>query len=339
MSRLVLVTGCTGNMGSYLTEALLAHGDKVIGLVRRSSNPNYSRISSIIGHKNFSIVTGDICDANCMTNLISRYKFDLIHNTAAQSHVAESFIQPSYTWEATGQSVLYMLEAIRNFSPHTRFITNSSSEMFGKNFSEDANGKYQDEKTELDSRSPYAIAKIAAHKAVGLYRDSYGLWAAGMITFNMESPRRTNTFVTKKITEYVAELCYAIKNNKTIEKLKLGNIYSYRDWSYVPEVVDAYIKLGKLDKPIDLVVCSGETHSVEDFLVEAFSLVGLDWNNHVKIDESLKRPQEVDFLNGRYAKAKEILGWEPKVKFKELVKIMVDADLNRLGLASTRSER
>ena len=327
MSRLVLVTGCTGNMGSYLTEALLDRGDKVVGLIRRTSNADYSRISSIIGHKNFSVVSGDICDANCMTNLISRYKFDLIHNTAAQSHVAESFIQPSYTWEATGQSVLYMLEAIRNFSPHTRFITNSSSEMFGKNYSEDELGKFQDEKTELDSRSPYAIAKIAAHKAVGLYRDSYNLWAAGMITFNMESPRRTNTFVTRKITQYIGKLHNAIKNNKSIEKLKLGNIYSYRDWSYVPEIVEAYIKLSLLNKPVDLVVCSGETHSVAEFLEESFSLLELDWHDYVDIDESLKRPQEVDFLQGRATRAKEILGWEPQVKFKELVKIMVENDI------------
>lgn len=358
-----MVSGITGQMGSALAERLLDDGDKVIGIVRRSSTPNYWRIEDILNHKNLVLLEGDGCDAGFISRTISRYKPDIFFNAMGQSHVATSFEQPSYTWQITAEGVLNCLEAIRQFSKHTRFIQFSTSELFGSSYSVDENGeKYQDENTKFICESPYSVAKQASHEMVRLYRNSYGIWAAAIIMFNSEGPKRGEQFVTRKISKYIAGLTKACMSGpcrgelgklgtqmtgfafyedklKQYKKLKLGNIYASRDWSFYKDSIDAFIKLSYHDKAEEFVICTSETHTIEEFLQEAFSLVGLKWQDFVEIDESLKRPSEVEFLRGRYDKAKRILGWEPKVKFKELVKIMVDADLNRLGLASTRSEQ
>lgn len=329
MKELVYLTGITGQLGSHMAANLLDSGHKVIGLVRRSSAPNYWRIESILNHPNLMILEGDATDYSFMSKTISRYKPDWFINYCCQSHVHTSFEQPQLTWQVAAEAVIHMLESIKQFSPHTKFISSNTSEMFGSCYDEGVNGRYQNEDTVMVGNSPYAIGKLCAHQSIKLYRESYNLWASSIIMFNAESEKRGSNFVTRKITQYVAELNKQV-DKKNFRKLKLGNIYSYRDWGYVGDYILGYIKALELDKPDDFVICTGETHTVEEFLVEAFNLVNLDWKEFVEIDQSLKRPAEVDYLRGNADKAKRVLGWEPKIKFKELVKIMVLADIERL---------
>lgn len=331
MKELVYLTGLTGQLGSHMAEKLLNEGHKVIGLVRRSSAPNYWRIESILNHPGLMILEGDATDYSFISKTISRYKPDWFINYCCQSHVHTSFEQPQVTWQVAAEAVVHMLESIKQFSPHTKFISSNTSEMFGSCYDEDEKGKYQDENTLMVGNSPYAIGKLCAHQSIKLYRECYNLWASSIIMFNAESEKRGELFVTRKISTYVAKLNKAIKDGIKLPKLKLGNLDSCRDWGYVSNYIEAYILSLKQDKPDDFVICTEETHSIREFLDEAFNLIGInDWSGYVEVDETLKRPSEVPYLCGRHAKAKKVLGWEPKVKFKELVKIMVLSDIERL---------
>lgn len=332
MSKLYLISGISGQLGSEMARFLLNNGEKVIGIVRRSSLPNYERINDFINDKNLMLITGDITDSDFISRTFARYRPDVCFWYAAQSFVQVSFEEPTHTWNVTGQAVLHALEAIRNFSPNTRFIQASSSEMFGNNFTEKDGEKYQCEETKMEGVSPYGISKLCAFNAVRLYRSSYNLFTSNIIMFNCEGKNRGQQFVTRKISMYVAKLNKAIRDGLKIDKLKLGNIYSYRDWGETSDYIRAYILASDHTTPDDFVICTSETHTIEDFLTEAFNLIGIsDWSQYLEIDESLKRPTELDYLRGKYDKAKRILGWEPKVKFKELVKMMVEADIRRLS--------
>ena len=320
-----LVSGITGQLGSEATRYLLNNGENVLGISRRSSSSNYSRLSDIVNHPNLTILTGDVTDANFINKTFSKYKPDFCLWYAAQSHVNVSFEEPSHTWDVTANAVLHVLEAIKNFSPNTKFVQASSSEMFSSNYSEDQNGKYQDENTRMSGNSPYAIAKLAAYNLVQLYRKSYNLFTSNIIMFNCEGKFRSDTFVTRKITKYIGNL---IRNDFKYPKLKLGNIESFRDWGESSDYVRAYVMAANHCEPDDFVICTSETHSIREFLDEAFSVANINnWSKFVEIDESLKRPSEVPYLCGRYNKIKRILSWEPRIKFKELVKIMVEYDI------------
>jgi len=310
----VLITGITGQDGSYLAELLVSKGYEVYGLVRRNSTSNTQRIDHLPQVK---LVYGDLQDSHALSQIIRAIKPDEVYNLAAQSHVRVSFDIPEYTSDATGIGALRLLEAVRHEHPKAKFYQASSSEMYGKVLAVP-----QDEKTPFNPRSPYACAKVFAHHTVRLYRDAYKMFACNGILFNHESPRRGDNFVTKKITKAVAR----IKLGKQ-KDLMLGNLEAKRDWGYAPEYVEAMWRMLQQPEPDDYVISTGETHSVQEFVEEAFASVGLNWKNHVKIDAQFYRPEEVDCLIGDYTKAKQKLGWQPKTTFKQLVKIMVEADL------------
>jgi GDPmannose 4,6-dehydratase len=325
MAKKALITGITGQDGSYLAELLLDKGYEVFGLVRRSSTFNTDRIDHIYQdpHERSSrlkLIFGDLSDASSVTKILSDVKPDEIYNLAAQSHVRVSFDVPEYTADVTGVGTLRILEAIRLLGLKTRFYQASSSEMFGL-----VQEVPQTEVTPFYPRSPYAVAKLYSHWITKNYRESYGIFACSGILFNHESPRRGETFVTRKITEAVAK----IKAGRQ-DKLYLGNLDSKRDWGYAKEYVEAMWLMLQQDEPDDFVISTNETHTIKEFLEEAFGHAGLDWKKYVEIDPRYFRPAEVDLLIGDYKKAKEKLGWEPKTKFKELVKIMVDADMKAL---------
>lgn len=340
MRKVAIITGITGQDGSYLSELLLKKDYHVVGLVRRSSVNTYERIKHIENDKNLMIVESDLTDPSSINFLVNRYKPDEIYNLAAQSHVATSFTQPITTFQINTVGVLNLLEAVRNFSPHTKFYQASTSEMFGSNYTVDvesiASSKivhFQDEDTGFSPNSPYAIAKLAAHQMVGVYRKSYGLHASCGILFNHESERRGELFVTKKITNYVAKLHQYKKSisgldasvqNKMYPKLKLGNLDASRDWGYAPDYVEAMWLMLQQDVPDDYVIATGETRSVKDFVVAAFKCIAVNnWEKYVEIDPEFYRPCEVEFLLGNPQKARTKLGWEPKTKFADLVKKMV----------------
>lgn len=340
MRKVALITGITGQDGSYLAELLLKKDYSVVGLVRRSSVNTHERIKHLDVNKNLMVVESDLTDPSSINFLVNRYKPDEIYNLAAQSHVATSFNQPTTTFQIDTIGVVNLLEAIRHFSPHSKFYQASTSEMFGSNVTSydgtkaEPNGvKYQDEDTEFSPNSPYAVAKLAAHQMVGIYRKSYGLHASCGILFNHESERRGDLFVTKKITNYVNELrrykaskqsLLDSTENKKYPKLKLGNIDAYRDWGYAPDYVEAMWLMLQQDNADDYVVATGKTHSVKEFLVTAFNVIGITkWEQYVEIDQSLFRPCEVEFLCGNPTKAKKFLGWEPKTGFDGLVHKMV----------------
>ena len=317
-----LVTGITGQDGSYLADLLLAKGYQVHGIIRRTSTFTTGRIDhlytnpEIYGKKLF-LHYGDLADAVQMTKLIYDLKPDEIYNLAAQSHVRVSFDIPEYTADITGVGTIRMLEAMREAGVKSRFYQASSSEMFGK-----VQEIPQTEKTPFWPRSPYGVAKVFAYWATVNFRESYGMHATNGILFNHESPRRGGTFVTRKITRAVA----AIKLGKQKE-LVLGNLDAKRDWGYAAEYVEAMWLMLQQDQSDDYVMATNETHTVREFLEHAFGHVGLDWKEFVKYDQKYDRPAEVDLLIGDPAKAKKQFGWEPKVHFRDLVKIMVDADL------------
>ena len=323
-----LITGITGQDGSYLAELLLSEGYEVHGLIRRTSTFNTRRIDHLYKdpHSNGDQVNlylhyGDMAATDSLLDVIYTVKPDEIYHLAAQSHVRVSFDMPEYTGDVTGLGTTRILEAIRKSGIKSKFYQASSSEMFG------AAKPPQNENTPFVPRSPYAAAKLYAYWMAINYREGYGMFTVNGILFNHESPRRGETFVTRKITRAVA----AIKAGKQ-KYLYLGNLDSKRDWGYAPEYLEAMHLMLQQDNPDDYVVGTGEAHSVREFLDEAFGYVDMDWHNYVKIDPRYYRPTEVDFLLSDPAKAKRLLNWEPKIKFHELVRIMVDADLELLGL-------
>jgi GDPmannose 4,6-dehydratase len=323
-----LITGITGQDGSYLAELLLSKGYEVHGLIRRSSTFNTRRIDHIYsdphlggGKVHLYLHYGDISIGETLLDIIYNVKPDEIYHLAAQSHVRVSFEMPEYTGEITGLGTTRILEAIRKSGISARFYQASSSEMFG------AAKPPQNENTPFEPRSPYAAAKVYAYWLARNYREGYNIFASNGILFNHESPRRGETFVTRKITRALAQ----IKAGKQSE-LFLGNLDAKRDWGYAAEYVEAMWKILQLDKADDFVVGTGESHSVREFLDEAFGYAGMDWQKYVKIDPRYFRPTEVDYLLADPDRSQKLLDWKPKVKFHELVRIMVDADLELAGL-------
>ena len=324
-----IIYGVTGQDGSYLSEFLLDKGYKVIGVTRRSSNSNVSRLPLSLNKKRFKLVQGDVTDPASIYRLLGEHQPHEVYNLAAQSHVGTSFEQPTTTWNITAQGCMNILEVIRGMSKQPRFYQASSSEMFGDNFDYDDNGcSYQDEITAFNPRSPYAIAKVAAHQATGLYRDAYGLFACSGILFNHESERRGEEFLTRKVTKYVADLHISFLEGNDVPKLKLGNLDARRDWGYAPDYVEAMWEMLQLDRPEDYVICTAESHSVEQFVKQAFQCINIyEYRDYIETDKKLLRPSEVPFLRGDYSKAKYDLGWEPKITFEELVDKMVINDI------------
>jgi GDPmannose 4,6-dehydratase len=317
-----LVTGITGQDGSYLAELLLDKGYEVHGIIRRASTFNTSRIDHLYKDPHINGVRlflhyGDIADSTNLIKLLYRIQPDEVYHLAAQSHVRVSFDIPEYTGDVTGLSTIRILEAIRETGVKAKFYQASSSEMFGK-----AHEVPQTETTPFHPRSPYGAAKVYAFWATVNYRESYEMFACNGILFNHESPRRGETFVTRKITRAVAR----IKAGQQ-QKLYLGNLDAKRDWGYAREYVEAMWLMLQQDQPDDYVIATGKSHSVEEFLTKAFSQVNLDWHDYVELDSKYLRPAEVDLLIGDASKAKRVLGWEPKVSFKALVRLMVDADI------------
>ncbi|MEW6172001.1 MAG: GDP-mannose 4,6-dehydratase [Bacillota bacterium] len=321
-----LITGITGQDGSYLTELLLSKGYEVHGLIRRASTFNTDRLDHLYRDPHEQDASlflhyGDLVNSEQLTNLIYNLKPDEIYHLGAQSHVRVSFDIPEYTGDITGLGTTRLLEAIRRSGIKTRFYQASSSEMFG------GAPAPQNESTPFHPRSPYAAAKVYSYWMVANYRQGYGLWACNGILFNHESPRRGETFVTRKITRALANIIAGRQ-----QKLFLGNLDARRDWGYAPEYVEAMWLILQQDEPDDYVIGTGESHSVREFLEEAFSYAGIDWRQHVETDPRYFRPTEVEFLLADASKARGELGWSPKVRFKELVRIMVDADMEAAGL-------
>ena len=320
--KTALVTGITGQDGSYLTELLLSKGYKVYGIIRRSSSFNTERIEHLYKDPHekraMELVYGDLNDTSSLAEIVHSVNPDEIYNLGAQSHVRVSFDIPEYTGEITGMGTLRLLEAIRRTGCKARFYQASSSEMFGKVVETP-----QKETTPFYPRSPYACAKVYSYWLTVNYRESYNMFACNGILFNHESPRRGETFVTKKITRAATRIKLGLQN-----KLFLGNLDSKRDWGFAGDYVEAMWLMLQADSPEDYVVATGETYSVKEFLKETFGLLNLEWEKYVEMDSRYLRPSEVDLLLGDNSKIREKLGWEPKVHFKELVKMMVEFDLN-----------
>jgi len=314
--RSALITGITGQDGSYLAELLLKKGYDVYGLVRRTSTANTSRIENIVDQ--IQLVPGDLTDESSLVAAIRLAQPDEIYNLAAQSFVGSSWSQPIFTGETTAIGVTRLLEAIRTVGTNAKFYQASSSEMFGK-----VQAVPQNEKTPFYPRSPYAVAKLYGHWITVNYRESFNMFACSGILFNHESPRRGIEFVTKKITDGVARIYHGQQ-----EELRLGNLDSRRDWGFAGDYVEAMWLMLQQEKPDDYVVSTGETHSVKEFCQLAFSAAGMDWEKYVKIDPKFVRPAEVDLLLGDSAKANKVLGWKPKVTFPQLVRMMVEGDID-----------
>ncbi|MEM3434112.1 MAG: GDP-mannose 4,6-dehydratase [Candidatus Methanomethyliaceae archaeon] len=334
-----LVLGVTGQDGSYLAELLLQKGYAVYGMVRRASSFNTARIDHLIGrHPDFEFYRGDINDINSLISVIREVRPDEIYNLAAQSHVKVSFEIPVYTFDTVATGTLKLLEAVRSLGISAKIYQAGSSEMFG------GAAPPQNENTPFAPRSPYAAAKVAAYHLCVNYREAYGMWIANGILFNHESPRRGETFVTRKVTMGVAGIKLGVQ-----KKLVLGNLYARRDWGYAPEYVEAMWLMLQQDKPDDYVIATGKSHSVKEFVTKAFEYAGykIAWYGSgldekgidersgeilVEVDKRLFRPTEADFLMGDYTKARERLGWKPRVGFDELVRLMVEADIKRKRL-------
>jgi len=317
VKRKAFITGITGQDGSYLAEILLEKGYEVYGMIRRSSSFNTARIDHIFG--DVELVFGDLSDGSVLNQLMRTIRPDEVYNLGAQSHVRVSFDVPEYTADTDAMGTLRLLDAIREEGVQARFYQASSSEMFGK-----AREVPQTEETPFHPRSPYGVSKVFSYWITRNYREAYGMYAVNGILFNHESPRRGPTFVTRKITRAVGAILRGEQ-----EDLKLGNLDAKRDWGYAKDYMDGAWRMLQLDEPDDFVLATGETHSVEEFLDAAFGHAGIDWKQYVKIDERYFRPAEVDLLIGDYSKAKAAFGWEPTVRFHELVQMMVDADRER----------
>lgn len=325
MKNIALITGITGQDGSYLAEFLLQKGYEVHGLIRRTSSMGRDRLAQIAAgpHEPKSRVSlhyGDLQDGSSITRIIETVRPTEIYHLGAQSHVKISFDIPEYTGEITGLGTLRLLEAVRSTGIKSRFYQASSSEMFG------SAPPPQSETTAFQPQSPYACAKVYAHLIATNYRQAYKLFVCNGILFNHESPRRGENFVSRKISRGIARIKMGLDT-----KIFLGNLSAKRDWGYAPEYVEAMWRMMQHDHPDDYVICTGESRSVGEFVEEAFRVAGLDWRKHVEVDPVYLRPSEVNYLQGDATKAKTQLGWEPKVKFKDLVRIMVEADLRALG--------
>jgi len=319
-----LITGVTGQDGSYLAEFLLDKGYEVHGIKRRASSFNTQRVDGIYLDQHeeggrFFLHYGDLSDASSLANLLSEIQPDEVYNLAAQSHVRVSFDIPEYTCDITATGALRLLEAIRRTGVQTRFYQASSSEMFG------SAPPPQNERTRFHPRSPYACAKLFGHNITVNYRESYGMFACSGILFNHESPRRGETFLTRKVARAVAHIRLGIE-----DRVYLGNLDAWRDWGYAPEYVEAMWLMLQHDEPDDYVIGTGERHSVREFVERAFAHAGLDWRAHVKIDPRYFRPAEVDALEADASKAREKLNWRAKTSFEELVRLMVDAEIEDL---------
>ena len=324
-----LITGITGQDGSYLAEFLLKKGYEVHGIVRRSSSFHTERISHIHpqtqAHEHLFLHYGDLTDTSNLARLIEKIVPDEIYNLGAQSHVRISFDIPLYTSDVAALGTLRLLEAIRDSRVKTKFYQASTAEMFG----EAKEGVPQKETTLFEPRSPYAIAKLFAYWITKNYREAYGIFACNGILFNHESPRRGENFVTRKITISIAELLAGKR-----DKIYLGNLNARRDWGYAPEYIEAMWLMLQQDKPDDYVIATGETHSVREFLEEAFRLAGIkDWKKYIECDKRYLRPTDVEYQVGDISKARKKLGWKPKTSFKELVRIMLEADCKKLGVS------
>ena len=314
------ITGITGQDGSYLAEILLEKGYDVYGMIRRSSSFNTSRVDHVFGE--IELVFGDLADGSVLNQLMRTIQPDEVYNLGAQSHVRVSFDIPEYTADIAGLGTLRLLDAIREEDFHCRFYQASSSEMYGL-----VRETPQNEETPFHPRSPYAAGKAFGYWITRNYREAYGMYAVNGILFNHESPRRGPTFVTRKITRAIGAILRGEQ-----DELRLGNLEAKRDWGYARDYMDGAWRMLQADEPDDYVLATGEAHSVREFLEEAFTYADLDWREYVRIDPRYFRPAEVDVLIGDYSKARERLGWEPTVRFEELVRIMVDADRERVAV-------
>lgn len=318
MTKSALITGITGQDGSYLAELLLDKGYDVYGLIRRLSTPNITRIEHIIS--DIELVEGDLTDQSSIDYAMRRIKPDEVYNLAAQSFVGTSWTQPVLTGDVTGLGVIRILEGVLHNAPDAQVYQASSSEMFGK-----VSETPQNENTSFYPRSPYGFAKVYGYWACINYRESYGMHVSNGVLFNHESPRRGIEFVTRKITDGVARIKLGMA-----DELRLGNLDAKRDWGYAGDYVEAMWLMLQQEEPDDYVIATGETHSVREFVEQAFERVGLDWEKYVVIDPKFVRPAEVELLLGDASKAKQVIGWEPKVTFEELVSMMVEADMEKL---------
>ena len=322
----ILITGITGQDGSYLAEYLLKQGHTVHGIIRKASTFNTSRIEHLYqdphnSDRHLFLHYGDITDEASITNILRDIEPAEVYHLASQSHVKVSFDLPIYTGKVTGIGSTGILEAIRKSAIETKFYNAASSEMFG------SSPPPQNETTLLQPRSPYAVAKVYAYWMTKLYRESYGIYACNGILFNHESPRRGETFVTRKITRAIARILAGAQ-----KKLYLGNLNAYRDWGYAPEYVEAMVRILRLKNPDDIVLGTGQSYSVQDFLSFCFEYVGLDWNDYVEIDSRYIRPSEVESLSADASKAKKLIDWDPKILAPQLAKIMVDHDMVCINL-------
>lgn len=347
-----IIFGITGQDGSHLADLLLEKDYEVIGVSRRASTDNTQRISHILNHPRFKLEEGDITDTSSVIHIFrNNENVDEIYNLAAQSHVGTSFTQPSLTWDITGKGCLNILQTMVDLELFgARFYQASSSEMFGKSYDIDDLGiKYQDENTRFLPQSPYAVSKCAAHYAVRLYREAYGLHGSCGILFNHEGPRRGDNFVTKKIVNWICDFIFWMNNNnltlndlnysedyiygrtlgENIPKLKLGNLEARRDWGYAGDFVEAMWLMLQQDEPDDYVICTENTYSIRDFLDLSFNHFNIsDWSHYVGIDAKFYRPAEVDYLRGRSTKAQTKLGWKPKYDLESLIKLMIEEKIN-----------
>jgi GDPmannose 4,6-dehydratase len=319
VTKSALITGITGQDGSYLAELLLDEGYDVYGLVRRASTPSDERIAHIAGR--IKLAVGDMSDLPSLLDVMEETRADEVYNLAAQSFVGDSWRQPLYTGDVDGLGVCRLLEAIRRVKPGARFYQAATSEMYGK-----VHEVPQSETTPFHPRSPYGVAKVYGYHITINYRESYGMHASNGILFNHESPRRGLEFVTRKISDAVARIKHGLQG-----ELRLGNMDSKRDWGYAGDYVRGMWLMLQQDDPDDFVLATGETHTVQEFVEKAFGRVDLDWREHVVVDPAFVRPAEVDLLLGDPAKAGAKLGWEPAVTFDELVAMMVDADMARVA--------
>lgn len=325
-----IITGITGQDGSYLAELLLGKGYEVHGLIRRSSTFNTDRIDHIyqdphVADQRLVLHYSDLTDGSRLVTLLNQIQPDEVYNLAAQSHVRVSFDEPEYTGDVTGLGTIRLLEAIRALGLDTRFYQASSSEMFG------ATPPPQDEQTPFYPRSPYGVAKVYSYWITKNYREAYGIFASNGILFNHESPRRGDTFVTRKITRAVARIAAGEQS-----ELFMGNLDAVRDWGYAPEYVEAMWRMLQHDTPEDFVVATNTAYTVRDFLQFSFERANLDWQKYVKFDERYLRPTEVDSLIGDPSKAEQLLGWVPTIETPRLAQIMVDADIEALKVGGTR---
>jgi GDPmannose 4,6-dehydratase len=327
MNKTAIISGITGQDGSYLAELLLDLDYSVIGLYRRSSSSSFERISHI-SNPNLTLEEFDLTDPSSCISVINKYKPDEFYNLAAQSHVGTSFNQPTTTFEIDTIGVINLLESIRKFSCSTKFYQASTSEMFGSNYSIGiGNNKYQNEDTKFLPQSPYAVAKMASHRMVQIYREAYGLYACSGILFNHESPRRGVNFVTRKITNFIGQLVSGSISPSS--KLGLGNLDASRDWGHARDYIKGMFLMLQQDEADDFVLSTGDTYTVKEFCEKAFSYVNLNWSDYIFIDPEFYRPCEVNYLKGDSSKAKTKLGWVPHVSFDDLVKDMVDSDISK----------